>query len=316
MRQLNVACLSNLWNNSSPELQERYAFNEILTARKPLSQRSKEKHSKNQGGKSLKVKEQVESGVRDVGEISKNTGIPEEETRRSIALLVEKWGIDTNISRDHPSHKKFLQQLAKETDDKKIQELLDQLPCSVIRRDMMVEKEASQFLALLNLVREAGFHLRSKDSHFFATSLRKAKVPVARKDIVANGTRQQVFTYYTVLLRHKDRAVRVLKEDQCLQRFLVNPVTLAYGKEDRHIPTTTKLERKDGYESLGRLFIDLGVKNGGVLKLRYPDIFTPDCPVPIYRMCDRSSCYYPVAQENELRSFITEKLSFLKIDIM
>jgi len=70
-RDINKRFLANLWNNSSPELQGKYPLSEILTARKPRSQRSRERHSLSMGGVSLRIKDQVENGVTDRDMISK-----------------------------------------------------------------------------------------------------------------------------------------------------------------------------------------------------------------------------------------------------
>lgn len=85
----NKRFLSNLWNNSSPTLQDRYSLNEILTARKPLSQRSREKLSLVGGGRSLKIREQVARGVTDIDQIGENTGIPRKEIKRAASGVLK-----------------------------------------------------------------------------------------------------------------------------------------------------------------------------------------------------------------------------------
>lgn len=208
----NKSFLRNLWNNSSPELQDRYPLSEILSARKPLSQRSRERRSLNLGGTSLRIKAQVEGGVTDIQKISENTGL----SRRAIVVLanttLKEWGV--NIPRKTTSNRAILEQLDRETDDKKIQELLDRTTYHVILYDLKRKREASQFSSLSPLIKEAGF--RSKDNHPFATSLKNASVPISITERFAKGVRQ---TYYIVLSRHKDRAIKALKKDQSLQRF-------------------------------------------------------------------------------------------------
>lgn len=311
IRQINKAFLRNLWNNGSPELQERHPLNKVLAVRKPLSQRSKERHSAVRGGKSLEIKKQVESGVTNVDEISANTGISRIRIM-SRRKLLKGWGINIDIPRERSSYKESLEQLVeqleKETDDKKIQELLDRLPYLVIWRDMTKKKGASHFYSLLTVVREAGFYPQNADVHSFATSLKTAGVPITRKDRVIAGIKPHTLRYYILLSRHKDRIIQALKDDQDLQRFQRNPVRLICGATKDNLPTTTKLEQKQGYEVVCQVLKELGLIIGGSRsKIRYSDIFTPDCPVPIYLYY--KNYYYPVTQEEALRSFIAKKLN-------
>lgn len=312
IRQIFKSFLINLWNNCSPELQEQYTLNDILTARKPWSQKSRERSSASQGGASLKIKAQVESGITDIDNISTNTEISKQVVRKLARGTLKDWGISIPIPRkEYASYKKTLEQLEEETDDKKIQELLDQLPYHAVLADMGKKKEASLFRSLLTLSREAGFHPKNNETHFFETSLRTAGVPITRKDRVVDRTKQHVGAYYILLSRHKDRAMQVLKEDQYLQRFLRNPVKIicgaTNGMKNENLLTTTKLIKKQSYEVVGKVLKELGIITGGTRsRIRYSDIFTPECSVPIY--CYRQHYYYPVDQEEKLKLFIVNKL--------
>lgn len=210
----NKILLRNLWNNCPPEIQEKYPLVEVLAARKPWSQRSREESSRKHGGTSLKIKVQVGIGITDIGKISKNTGIPK-RTIVADRTTLKGWGV--NVPREIASYKEVLKQLDKETDDKKTQELLDQLPYHVI--NTRKKKGDSQFLAVGTLIREAGFHAHNRDNHFFVDSLKNGGIPITRKDKVVKGAKPQAQTYYILLSRHKDRAEKVLREDQTLQRF-------------------------------------------------------------------------------------------------
>ena len=305
----NKSFLRNLWNNSFLELQNRYPLNEVLSARKPLSQRSREKQSASKGGVSLAVKTQVEAGVTDMYEISENTGIPVSKISHARKnRVLENLGIDVSIKL--PQHREVLQQLKEEIDDKKTQELLDRLPLHVILYDIEKKKEASQFLSVANLIRECGFHPHNRDIHFFVDSFRQSGIPISRKERVLEGTRGRNLTYFILLSKDKEKAARVLREDQLLQRFLNNPVALFCGPEDTQLPSSTKLAKKEDYEAVGKIFEKFGMhvrKVSNTQYLKYSDIFTPDCPVAIFHYS--TSHFYPVAQEEELRSFIAKKLS-------
>lgn len=222
VRQISYAFLTNLWNNVSKEKKDRHPLNELRTARKTRSQRSREIYSARHGGISLRIKEELEKGITDINTININTGIPIVIILRSRYTL-KRWGID--LPRKRHLYEETLRQLENENDDKTSQELLDQLPYTTIRDYIGKKKEPRLFYSLLTLVREAGFHLKNKETHFFAGSLQKAEVPMTRKDIVVQGTRPHIATYYILLLRDKDRVTKVLREDQDLQRFLINPVS-------------------------------------------------------------------------------------------
>lgn len=158
----------------------------------------------------MRIKAQVENGITDINSISENTGI----SKNRVRTIARRKGI--NVPRELLSYEQDLEQLSKETDDEKLQELLDQLPYHVIKRRK--KKENSQFSSLFPLIREGGF--RSRNNHPFAASLKSAEVPVpiTIKEIIVKGVRQ---TYYIVLSRdsHKDRIIKAFREDQELQRF-------------------------------------------------------------------------------------------------
>ena len=126
-------------------------------------------------------------------------------------------GRGVDLPKENVSYKGILEQLGKETDDEKIQELIDGLPYYVILYDLKKKKETSQFSSLSPLIREAGFSSRSNRP--FATSLKSAGVPISIKERVVGGAKPQNLSYYIFLSRHKDRAIKALKEDQSLQKF-------------------------------------------------------------------------------------------------
>jgi len=96
-------------------------------------------------------------------------------------------------------------------------------------------------------------------------------------------------------------------------KALKNPVKLVCGQGDVFIPISTLLVKKQGYGPVGIVFNELGVYSGR--NISYSDFFTPDCPVPVFHM--RGGHYfYPVGQEEELKSFIANKLNLSVIRIV
>ena len=90
---INKKFLERLYNNSSPEVQARYDLGQILAVRRPCSQKSKEKMSASNGGTSLRIRAQIEAGVRDRAEISDNTGISRPIIRGLARTTLRGWGI-------------------------------------------------------------------------------------------------------------------------------------------------------------------------------------------------------------------------------
>jgi len=88
----NKAFLRNLWNNSSPELQNRYPLNEVLSARKPIGQKSRDRLSAAMGGASLRIRAQIKNGVTSIDEICNNTNLSRETVIRRLRTL-KSWGI-------------------------------------------------------------------------------------------------------------------------------------------------------------------------------------------------------------------------------
>lgn len=102
----NKSFLRNLWNNCSRDIQEQYRLNELLSALKPWSQKSKERASVSKGGASLIIREQVRNGVTDVKKISENTGISASAIIALRGRTLKGWGV--NVSRKNRSRKETL----------------------------------------------------------------------------------------------------------------------------------------------------------------------------------------------------------------
>ena len=300
VRQTVGKTIRGLWQNVTPNVKTKFPIESFVFA-KPQTQETRERISSSRGGESLRIKEQVEAGVTDIKKISENTGISVRKITNLRSLALKTWGID--VPRIRASHKESLQQLKDETDDKKTRELLDKLSDSAILGEIRRKKGTSQFLSVGSLVREIGFHPNNKDIHFFAESLEESGILISRKERVVKGKTQKRLTYYILLSRDKERATKVFKEDQLLQRFLKNPVVLLCGPEDTQLPNSIKLRKKEGYEYVSGIFKKLGRASG----VRYSDFFKPDCPTPIFYW--RTLYFYPVSQEEELRLFIAKNLN-------
>lgn len=221
-----------------------------------------------------------------------------------IAQSIKSEG-SLHTRRNSVFYKEILQKLETETDDKVIQEILDGLPVSMLIPHWGRKKQISHFCSLLNLVREDGFHLRPQDASEFADVVKNADIPIRRIDMAVKGKKQKLLTYYILLARHKERVKKTVNKTEGLQRFRRNPVELFCGEVSGDFPNTTALQKKRGYENVGRLFKEQGAEIGALSSVRYSEILT-DCPIAIFRI--RNSYFYKIDQEEELREFIAKKL--------
>lgn len=200
-----------------------------------------------------------------------------------------------------------LRQLKTETDDKVIQERLDEFPVPMLVSHRGKKKELSSFCFLVNVVREDGFHIRSQDSHLFANVVSNNSIPMRRIDMAVKGKKQKMLTYYVLLDRHKERVKKAVSKAEDLVKFRRNPVELFCGHEPKEFPNTTILQKKRGYENVGKLFKEQGAEVGALSNIRYSEILA-DCPIPIFRI--RRRLFYKIDQEEELSKFIAKKVKF------
>ncbi|OGH37777.1 MAG: hypothetical protein A3B44_02235 [Candidatus Levybacteria bacterium RIFCSPLOWO2_01_FULL_38_21] len=303
-----------LWENSSQDLRSSHTLENLLV-KKPVPQDSRERISQARGGTSLGVKEQVVAGARSIGEIKKNTGFSEHSIRKSIRKLRE-WGIDMgHLSQDYED-KERIEQLKKEGDDKRVQQILDELPArhiltNVVKYKLKNKMKGDGIFITVGDLTSGVFHYKNTETGLFFGSLRLSGIPSRRVEYQVRTT-GKVRVYYVLLERHRKRALGALEEYPRLKRYKENPVKIICGQSIDPIPTTRQLQNSAYFRSAGSLFreliipISLNPRHSG---LHYLDLLTSECPTPVYQYQHGShkNYYFPIKHTSALKNFLTNR---------
>lgn len=211
IRQINKKFIEYLWENCSQETKNEFPLNTIPLD-KPTSQVSREKRSQEHGGRTLRVRKEVESGVTDRDQIAKNLGLSAQDVGSSWRIL-RRWGVDVPFERRRQSYQEIKNKIEKETDDKKLQELLDGFSAGLVMGMTAYYKNSDQaiFMYLGNVLRELGFNRRVR---FFADVLKSAGIPmrrVERGSQIKRSGRKYPLNYYVFLAKHKQRVIDAIR---------------------------------------------------------------------------------------------------------
>lgn len=213
--QLNEKFLPNIWHTASPKLRKKYPL-ETLPLSKPLTQRSREKLSESFGGSSFKIKKLlVERGMTDPVQIQAELGISPETMRFSRKVLKE-WGIE--LPRTYTNYMKLKEMIVKETDDEKLQKILDSLSDGQIRGYLERCRKSGNaiFIAVSRIVKEAGHSSNGRHTKRIVERLENAEIPV-RTVTHEDKRRKTLHRYWVVFAKHRKRIVDVLNNDQDLK---------------------------------------------------------------------------------------------------
>ncbi|OGH21271.1 MAG: hypothetical protein A2958_02115 [Candidatus Levybacteria bacterium RIFCSPLOWO2_01_FULL_38_13] len=309
--------IEGLLGNSSEGLRFSHPLEDLLSKR-PESEIIGERRSQAMGGISLRVREQVRKGAKDVEEIQRNTGISESSIRKSLGVI-RRWGID--VSRFIPSHEdqEKIEQLTKEEDDKKIQQILDELPPNIILANLVKRKlgynakRDGLFITVGDLT-SGVFHYSSEATRLFFDSLRLSGISSRPVECRVPKTGEVQVHYYVLLERHRERALGVLDEDPSLQKYKENPVKIICGKGNDPIPSTHQLQHSGDFRSVESLFKEMKVliskRRSG---FHYSDFLTPECRVPVYQYQhgSRINYYFPEKYAAALKNFLTNRYAAL-----
>lgn len=211
-RSLNHKFLDNIHKNSPPELQAQYPRQSILDG-KPVGQLSREKISASKGGRSLKAKALLERGIIDARQIQAELKISFTEMGR-IEKILKEWGKDLTPLPIFASYKKLKETAEKETDDDKLQDILDSLSDGQLRgylnEYVYGRSEDEIFTTFSRIARKNGFHIQARR---VAISIKEAGIPI-RAVANKNQKAKTGFSYYwVVFVKHKDRILEVLSND-------------------------------------------------------------------------------------------------------
>lgn len=253
--------IPELWNNSSEQTRSSHTLKD-LQARKPISQRSRERLSESRGGKALRIRDMILSGARSVDELKKQSGLSKERIWAGLRTL-ERRGIDVSqFFSTTRKNKEKIKQLIGEEDDKKIQRMLDELPAIVIRYNMLEPKKRKKrrnpkVFTTIGSTTSGLYYYKFMETHLFAQDLEENGIPNRKMKRVTEEERND----YVLLEKHRDRALAVWDKDPRLERFKTShPVTIICGNKNMTIPTATQLTHSRKYRSVSSVLSELNIR--------------------------------------------------------
>lgn len=208
IRQLSDKFIKNLWNNSSDSLKASVSM-DVIKARKPTTQKSRENISAAHGGLSLRIKKLLEKGITDPRQIQAELGLSFERMGTNRKVL-KSWGIE--LPRIRTSYERLKEKVAKETDDDTLQNILDDLSNGQIRGYLhdYGKSEDAVFTSFSIIARNNGFHIQPKR---VAEATKKAGIPIRAVEHVDKNAKNGVEYYWVVFAKHEQRIVQVLRNN-------------------------------------------------------------------------------------------------------
>lgn len=201
--QISGTFLRESWNYASPQLQAFHPLEELLT-RRPNAL----------GELDLRAKSMVEKGITDPKEIQDALAISTQKLVHK-RIVLRRWGID--IPRIHKSCQQTSERIAKENDDKKLQEFLKSFSVGSLMYFFHCDFNHEILTTLAVIARNNGFRFHNSQVESLAVTIEEAKIPITqivRRD--KNG--RKLSSYYPVFRKHEDRIAEVLGNDPNIQR--------------------------------------------------------------------------------------------------
>ncbi|MDO8621365.1 MAG: hypothetical protein Q7R31_03775 [Candidatus Levybacteria bacterium] len=303
----------DLHSNCSLETQDKFPLRRI-SFDKPLLQVSREKRSLSRGGISLRIKQEIESGVNDLATIAQNLGLSEREISMHGRVL-RGWGII--LPRKTVSVREIREMIRQEGDDKKLQELLDSFSPIQIRGSIERERniEQSTFVFLGKFLFKLGFSFQN--AQFMAKVLKSIGIPIRIVETgysIKHGGREYPQRFYVFYAKHKQRitdAVKVMEamsEMGGVKRLRKTKTELVCGEvgETMSFPSTFELRHRKNFESVGNLILETtGIYVEGRRQRRILDFLSSNCSIPVFRYM--GSYFFPSSKKEEFRAFIKKR---------
>jgi len=284
---INKRFLEETWKYASPELQSSHPLSEIL-ARKPGPV----------GEVNARIKRALEGGA-SPAEIRNTEGISAlQATRRTL----RKRGIEI-----YTAYEDLKARVKAETDDKKLQEILDSFTNASLRGYLKRYNHDPErvFAGLTSVLKKGGFFPHMHLSTFYE-KIKEKGIPIRPINVDVSRPKN---IYRIVFDKHGQRIIDSLKDDPDLQRFKSSPVKLICGNPDR-IPTTADFRKKKRlrqYNTNIKEIIEevIGHHITGKDGPKF-EILLSGCPVPVFRY--RHVYIYPIDMIEELKAFLKSKL--------
>ncbi|OGH24554.1 MAG: hypothetical protein A3B47_03675 [Candidatus Levybacteria bacterium RIFCSPLOWO2_01_FULL_39_24] len=200
VNQINKRFLATMWNKASIQLQTEHPLSELFMKRpyalNPVNVRIRELILK---GASPKDIERAEGKA----------------ALANARKTLDKRGIEIPLMPS--SYTDFMAKAEKETDDAKLQELLEANNLPVIIKLQTRKKSKEVLISLSNVLREGEFHYHLK-LRFFLGKIRAAGIPGIPVNTATDKSKYPQI-YWIVYRKHKQRIINTLENDPDLQRF-------------------------------------------------------------------------------------------------
>lgn len=208
---LNEQFITHLWNNCSPELQEKYPLSDI-----PFDKLNK--HNK-PWTQTSRVRDQIKKGITDPQVISKIIDIPVAHVQNAKSNL-RAWGEE--IPRT-TSYKKLKLQIEEENDDAKLQELLNSLSPISIRGFVDHHKGdlSLPFMSLGNVAWGLGFSFKGLNDFVEILRNEKNHIPIRGCEIRKPKENRYKYAqiYWIFFAKHIDRVRDALSNSEKLKSY-------------------------------------------------------------------------------------------------
>jgi len=213
VRQIIDITTQRLWNNSSLQTQALFPL-EQLVLRKPLSVKSKERHSLVRGGLSVFIRNELDAG-KSIEQIRGEAGLSMESIGDSRRVL-KGWGrhVPYFIHNTHPQTIELEKKLINAKTDEEKQELLNQITRSFY--DKHAKGESPLLVSVKTAITEVGFRPSLTGIVNFVKSLQSKSFPVRELKRLVKGT---FITSYFFLMQDKQKAQGLWFNDENLQKF-------------------------------------------------------------------------------------------------
>lgn len=307
VHQLYIKGMRGLWNNLSEEDREKFPWETIKSARKPVSLDKRRENSIAHGGSAVLIEEAFARGdAKSQPELRKVTGLSGPRLD-SAKRTVGAWGYD--IPKRYPSPAFVKEKLDEAKNDRQKRRILNQLSPGSLRT--LAKRYPEDLISMKAVLKNAGFHVasRSKDFKDIQSLIRSSGIPIW---LVENKGGGKVVGRYIILLRqYEARIADLLNNDPKLAVFKTNPVKrIPAGDNLLSLPSYSDLINKDKFGRVGSLAERTGIKFGlyGDKIISVKTVFE-GCPVPLWRYKSGKNIiwYYSKPQEPEVLDFLNQK---------
>lgn len=205
IRQIVKGTTVLVWDNSSPEIQNRHP-KEGFSFRKPDSLETSIRHSIGHGGKTAIIRKELLAGysLREIQKRHKFTGDQITNSRH----ILKMWGIELphlNNQPSSPQGKELVREIRKANDYETTQSLLDKVSKGFLYRE---SRGDDPLLVSLNTVaKECGIRTKSLDT--FTLFLKSRKIAVGK-----TPPHRETYPYYFIRIDDEPEVKKLLQREK------------------------------------------------------------------------------------------------------